>query len=128
MWVLGERDAPCAMGATVLAVAIVGVADDIAALAEAFAADPAAGQDLRAFLDDATAAAADGDAVALAAARAGIWTTMLRGAYAEAILAAGDGVGTPGWGGPWSRRGGQPGRGPAMSALSRLTFLAYPIF
>jgi high-affinity iron transporter len=67
------------------------VASPVRQIAGAFTADPTAGSDLTTAWSAAQTAATSGDAPALASARAAIWTTMLRGAYAETVVAAADG-------------------------------------
>jgi high-affinity iron transporter len=52
-----------------------------------FTADPTAGVDIQAALDAAATAVGEGDGVALAIARAAMWTAVLRGSYAETMKA-----------------------------------------
>lgn len=71
--------------------AVRDIGGDLDALADAFVTDPAAANELRTAHSEGTSAAAGNDPVALAAASGAIWTTMLRGAYAETIAAASEG-------------------------------------
>ncbi len=71
--------------------AMAGAATDIDVLAAEMTADPVARDELLVGRDAAVAAVAAADPVALAGAKGTIWTAMLRGAYAETILAVEEG-------------------------------------